>query len=183
MLDFLPDRKLSKYFSRETAAAVVTAGQLLKGKVYDQRMPLYYATGISEHEDYGLPSVVAASTDREGIFSQEQFSLNGFSDVSPLNQFRVLLNMPICFVSIVYRLTGDNAVLYGSAAGLLAQARCAPSNGQLLLGAGKTYQDGMVETGFAIMNRTELDNYIKDIAVEDEPIELIRCWSFKKRDP
>jgi hypothetical protein len=182
VLEYLADRKLAKYFNRETAAAVVTAGQVLRGSGYDRAMPFYYATDISEHEDYGLDVVAAASAGPDARFSQELFSLRGFADVSPLNQFKVLLNMPLSFVSITYQLTGDNAVLYGPAAGLLAQARCAPAHPAILLGAGKTRADGSVEAGFACLSGAELET-IGDPGPDDGPVDLLRRWAMESRVP
>ena len=85
--------------------------------------PFYYATGFIEYEDYGLKSTVEDSVDPAGKFSDRLFIEKGLSRISPLNQFKVLQNMPLCFVSIEHNLHGDNAVVYASAAGLLQHAR------------------------------------------------------------
>ena len=64
--------------------------------------------------------------------------------------------MPLCFVSIEYHLTGDNAVIYSSAQALLLQVRYSRTNGDILIGAGKVYADGKTESGFALVTKSDL---------------------------
>ena len=123
VVKYLKNKKLQKYFSRETAAAIVCAAKLLVGIDLDPETPFYYATGFIEYEDYGLKYIVEDSVDPTGKFSDRLFIEKGLSRISPLNQFKVLQNMPLCFVSIEHNLHGDNAVVYASAAGLLQHAR------------------------------------------------------------
>lgn len=153
---YLKERKLSKYFSRETACAIVSAGELLSRVEVDRRTPVYYCMGVVEHECYGLDSIAAGSTGPDGSFSQQLFVEAGFASVPPLNQFKVLYNMPLTFVSIVFGFTGDNAALYTSADGLLLQAAAAPS-WPVLIGAGKAYPDGSVCAGFALARKEDLE--------------------------
>jgi hypothetical protein len=154
---YLKNRKLKKYFNRETSGAIATLGKLQAKVNFDpSTIALYYATGLLEYEDYGLDRIVANSLDPNGSFSQERFIRAGIADVSPLNQFKVLLNMPLSFIAIEYGIRGDNAVIYSSAAGLLACARTAPGGKTILIGAGKTFVDGSVACGFAIISKGEL---------------------------
>ncbi|MDD5492345.1 MAG: hypothetical protein PHV60_06670 [bacterium] len=169
---YLKNKKLNKYFNREAAAAIVCMNKLTAGKELPANIPFYYATGVIEHEDYGLKAVAAGSRDAAGDFSQKLFVERGMAGVSPLTQFKVLYNMPLCFVSIEYKLTGDNAVIYSSAQALLLQARHSRTKGDILIGAGKVYSDGTTESGFALLRKTELAslNYPGDT----EAIELFR---------
>jgi hypothetical protein len=167
---FLKERKLAKYFSRETAAAVVSLGELLQRTPADKAAPAYYGMGVVDHESFGLDAIAAASAGEGGGFSQKLFVEEGFMSVPPLNQFKVLYNMPLCFASIVFGLTGDNAVIYSSAAGLLRQALLAPSF-PVLLGAGKSYTDGSVRACFALAGREELEALLP-LAGDKEAIEI-----------
>ncbi len=157
VLPFLKNRKMVKYLNRETMGAIVAIGRLSGSVPLPPEIPFYYATGMLEYEDYGLRDIVAASTDAAGRFSPKRFVEDGIRAVSPLNQFKVLQNMPLSFASINFGLTGDNAVVYSSAGALLRQALCAPGDGPVLIGAGKAYRDGRVESGAAVVSREWLD--------------------------
>lgn len=153
ILSFLKNRKMVKYLNRETMAAIVAVGTLSRSVPLPPEIPFYYATGMLEYEDYGLRDIVAACRDEEGRFSPKRFVEDGIRAVSPLNQFKVLQNMPLSFASINFGLTGDNAVIYSSAGALLRQALCAPGDGPVLVGAGKAYRDGRVESGAAVVRK------------------------------
>ena len=150
------NRKLVKYFNRETAAAIVACSKLLQGMSLDPQTPFYYETGVMEFEELGLDAIADASLDEQGRFSQRLFVEKGAKAVPPLTQFKALYNMPLSFVAIEHGLTGDNAVLYASARSLLSQAQHAPGQLPVLLGSGKVYANGTVESGFALLDRAEL---------------------------
>jgi len=175
-LDFLQNRKLLKYLNRETMAALVALGRLCDAEPIPREIPCYYATGMLEYEDYGLAEIVAASRDGDGLFSPALFIEHGIAAVSPLNQFKVLQNMPLSFASINYGLTGDNAVLYSAAGALLRQALCAPGQGPVLIGAGKAYRDSRVESAFALVTREELAA-LPWLDSEEEAVTMFRQWA------
>lgn len=177
---YLKKRKLVKYFNRETAAAIVCLGQLLKGETLAPDTPFYYAKGLVEYEDIGLGKLVEASSDDSGRFSQENFVSRGMSSISPLTQFKVLYNMPLSFVAIEHNLTGDNSVIYSSADGLLLQALHGPPGVPILLGADRVYKDGMVATGFALAKKEEIQKK-KFPQPAGEAIEIFRYWYTKER--
>jgi hypothetical protein len=178
VFDHLKDRKLAKYFSRETAAAIVCLGRLLKEVEIPSGIPVYYATGITEYEDYGLPGIVRNSTDSTGRFSPELFIRKGFAEVPPITQFKLLCNMPLCFISLNYGFTGDNAVIYSAASALLCQALSAPVESPILLGAGKSRADGGVESGFAIASKDEISSS-QFLSSSVEAVEIFRAWTEK----
>lgn len=179
VLSWLNNRKLAKYLNRETMAAVVALGKLHEASPLVPEIPFYYATGMLEYEDYGLNDIVNASRDAEGRFSHRLFIDRGIAAVSPLNQFKVLQNMPLSFASINYGLTGDNAVLYSAAGALLRQALCAPEE-TVLIGAGKAYRDGSVMCGFAVVGLREVQGS-SWLASEEEAVEMFRQWAEGKR--
>jgi len=178
VLEYLRTRKLVKFFNRETAAAVVCLGRLLAGESLAPETPFYYVKGLVEYEDFGLDTIVAASRGPSGAFSQQAFASRGMSSISPLTQFKVLYNMPLSFIAIEHRLTGDNSVIYSSAQGLLMHARHSVSEGPLLLGAGRVYRDGSVAAGFALGLKEEFNTapLPPDRGPDGEAIHLFRSW-------
>jgi hypothetical protein len=172
--DYVRNRKLVKYFSRETRAAIVAAARLLRDMTIDPVMPFYYETGVIEDEDLGLEHIAKASCDESGKFSQKNFVENGVKAVPPLTQFKALYNMPLSFVAIEHGLKGDNSVIYASAGGLLTQALHAPAD-KILLGCGKIFDDKSVASGFALVDKVE----IKDspfLASRLEAFEIFKIW-------
>lgn len=176
VLGYLINRKMMKYLNRESMAAIVALGKLHEITAIDTDIPCYYATGMLEYEDYGLDDIMAASRDSDGHFSPRLFIDKGIAAVSPLNQFKVLQNMPLSSASINFGLTGDNAVLYSSAGFLLLQALCAPGDGPVLIGAGKAYRDSSVACGFAQVERKELEGS-PWLDSGDEAVEMFRQWA------
>lgn len=172
---FIKNRKLVKYFNRETAAAVVAAGKLLEPMTLPANTPFYYETGVMEFESLGLNDIARESLDPDGRFSQQRFVEKGAKAVPPLTQFKALYNMPLSFVAIEHRLTGDNAVVYASAHGLLELALNAPTDQEILLGSGKVSRDGCVNCGFALVSKAEIEASPL-LEFDGEAIELFRLW-------
>jgi hypothetical protein len=172
----LRNRKLVKYFNRETAAAVVCAARLLEGESLDPTTPFYYESGVMAYENLGLDEIARESVDVEGRFSQTGFAQRGARAVPPLTQFKALYNMPLSFVAIEQGLTGDNGVVYASARALLELALCAPVSDLVLLGCGKMQADGQVECGFALIDpRSLAKTPLPEVGIEG--IELLRQWA------
>jgi hypothetical protein len=172
---FLRNRKLAKYFNRETAAALIAARKLLDLHPCPANTPFYYETGIMEFESLGLDAISEGSRNADGSFDQRNFVEIGAKAVPPLTQFKALYNMPLSFVAIEHGLVGDNAVIYASANGLLMQALNAPGEGDVLLGCGKVHADASVDSAFALVNRQDL----AEAAARNWPgeaIELFRFW-------
>lgn len=170
---FISNRKLVKYFNRETAAALVASVRLLADTDFNREMPFYYDTGIMENESLGLDAIAAASVDQAGNFNQQAFAENGTKAVPPLTQFKALYNMPLSFVAIEHGLIGENSVTYASAHGLLMHALHAPVECGILLGCGKVFHDGTVEAGFALVDKSEIK---LDKFADYEAIDLFRHW-------
>ncbi len=160
--EYLMNKKLSKYFNRETAAAIVCFGKFKNQIIVPDNIPFYYSLGSFEYEDYGLEDISNFSIDKNSVFSNESFINDALPRISPLNQFKVLQNMPLSFISIVYKLTGDNAVVYDSALSLLLQALYSNPENEMLIGASKIYMDGKVEVGFALVGKNEINDLLKN---------------------
>jgi len=173
--EYLANIKLAKYFNRETAATIVCMGELHRSTDVDPKTPFYFALGTIEFEDYGLHDITAGSRDAQGHFSNESFIKDALPRISPLNQFKVLQNMPLSFVSIAFGLVGDNAVLYDETYALLLAGRYAPTNGPILLGASKAYRDGRVEAAVALTDKHEMAAHtVSPLPVH--AIELFKEW-------
>ncbi|MFZ1729741.1 MAG: hypothetical protein WAV84_06400 [Bacteroidota bacterium] len=173
----LNNKKLVKYFNRETALGIICLSELLEGVSVPSDTPLYYDTGLVEYEDFGLNKIVENCAE-DGTYSQETFVGRGMSVISPMTQFKILLNMPLCFLSIENNITGDNAVTYSSAVGLLTHARLAETDGVIIIGAGKVNADGAVESGFALLSRSELGDFNGEYKGK-EGIEVFRQLNSK----
>ncbi len=170
---FLKNKKLVKYFNRETAAGIVCLAELLAETRLEESIPFYYETGLVEYEDFGLDNIVEVC-EENGAFSQKAFVEKGMSSISPLTQFKILLNMPASFISIDNDITGDNAIIYSSASGLLLQALNSNSESSMLLGSGKVKADGTIASGFALIEKEELSAYKHFLNSEAEGIELLK---------
>ena len=173
--EYVSNRKLIKYFNRETAAALVAAARLLKDISFNPLMPFYYETGVMESEDLGLDMIANLSRDSAGKFSEQDFVEKGIKAVPPLTQFKALYNMPLSFVAIEHGLKGDNGVVYASASGLLVQALHAPVDKGILLGCGKIFADRSVTSGFALVDKEEIKNspFLTNTL---EGFELFKDW-------
>jgi len=174
--EHLQNRKLRKFFNRETEAALVGVGKLKQDIELDRQTPFYYASDVIEYGDYGLKDIIKNSTDVNGIFSQKLCFEVASPRVSPLTLFKVLQNMPLSFVAIEHGLTGDNAVILTSASGLLLLALNSAFDGPILLGASKTYKDGKVDAGFAYVQKKEIENSTF-LTSEKEAIDMFRSWA------
>ncbi|NLZ20168.1 MAG: hypothetical protein GXY24_07925 [Bacteroidales bacterium] len=139
-------RKLVKYYTRETLAAVLAAATLLDGESIPAQTPFYYAS--ADVENFDCFREVFEKFSGAGIrgFDAERY----LAFAPPTSQFKIMRNMVPCFVSIENALTGDNNVIVDSASALLYAALTAPSPGRVLLGAGFLHADDSVEVGFAL---------------------------------
>ncbi len=146
--DYARNRKLVKYYTRETMAAVVSVACLFEGSTPDPCMPFFYSSGETEIIDFyrGIGDKIISE---EKDFSSIWFVENVCKLISPLERFKTMRNTTACLVAIENGLKGDNGVLLTSATGLLYSAMFTETEGSVLIGAGKLYADGTVECGFA----------------------------------
>ncbi len=181
VVQYLKNRKLRKYFNRETEAALVGVGKLTRNIELRPETPFYYATGVMEYEDYGLEEIVRNSTDEPDGFSHKLFIEEAIPRVSPLNLFKVMQNMALSFIAIELNLIGDNDVIYTSASGLLLLALHSSFNDHMLLGASKTYKDGKVEAGFAFVLKEEIEKS-PFLYSTGKAVDMFRSWVSSKGD-
>lgn len=145
-------RKLVKYYTRETLAAVLAASTLLDGEDIPAQTPFYYAS--ADVENFGCFREAFEKISAAGMDTFDAARYLAFAP--PTAQFKIMRNMIPCFVSIEHGLTGDNNVLVDSASALLYAALTAPTDGPVLIGAGFLHADDAVEAGFALVRPDEL---------------------------
>ena len=71
---------------------------------------LFAATGLAGLPLADVTPLIRASTSPDGQFDLARFGQAGLRSVSPILSFKILSNMPLCFVSICEHIRGANAV-------------------------------------------------------------------------
>lgn len=119
MLDgMLSDRKIRKFMSRATELAVVAAGRALDdaGLLGDdearRRLAVFVATGLIAFDFSSISKSLAQATDSDGRVDLRFVGERGLRLIHPLMPFKMLLNMPLGIVSIVYGIGGENMIVY-----------------------------------------------------------------------
>jgi len=122
ILDFQPqtyvaEGKMIRLMNRDAQLAVAAARLALADagvkpdETYaPEEIALFGATGLA-----GLPlaevvPLVKASTGPNGQFDPGRFGQAGLRAVSPILSFKILSNMPLCFVSICENIQGPNGI-------------------------------------------------------------------------
>jgi 3-oxoacyl-(acyl-carrier-protein) synthase len=126
--EHFPDNKTLRLMNRDAQMATVAARLAMRdagvapGELYPaEEIALYGATGLC-----GMPPGEIASLLRNAAADDGSLDLRRFGEVAlrrirPVLSFKILANMPICFVSIFENLRGPNAV-YTPWEGQAAQA-------------------------------------------------------------
>ena len=114
---YVTEGKMIRLMNRDAQMAVVAAHLALSdagvkpGEAYaPEEIALFGATGLA-----GLPlaeviPLVKASTGPDGQFDLGRFGQAGLRAVSPILSFKILSNMPLCFVSICENIQGPNGI-------------------------------------------------------------------------
>lgn len=114
---YVAEGKMIRLMNRDAQLAVVAAHLALAdagvkpGGTYEpEEIALFGATGLA-----GLPlaeviPLVKASTGHDGQFDPGRFGQAGLRAVSPILSFKILSNMPLCFVSICENIQGPNSI-------------------------------------------------------------------------
>jgi len=125
---YVSESKMIRLMNRDARLAVAAAHLALAdagvkpGETHpSEEIALFGATGLA-----GLPlaeviPLVKASTSPDGRFDPGRFGEAGLRVVNPILSFKILSNMPLCFVSICENIRGANAV-YTPWEGQCAQA-------------------------------------------------------------
>ena len=114
---YFPENKTLRLMSRDAQMAVVAARLAMQdaGVVPDELYPaeeiaLYGATGLSGMPTGEIARLVRDAAAADGSLDLENFGRVALKRTRPVLSFKILANMPICFVSIFENLRGPNAV-------------------------------------------------------------------------
>jgi 3-oxoacyl-[acyl-carrier-protein] synthase II len=116
-LQYMSESKMIRLMNRDAQLAVAAAHLALAdaavkpgGAYPPEAIALFGATGMA-----GLPlrevmPLIKASAGIDGEFDAGRFGRAGLRAVSPLLSFKILSNMPLCFVSICENIQGPNSI-------------------------------------------------------------------------
>lgn len=114
---FFPENKTLRLMNRDAQLAVVAArramqdARLVPGEFYAaEEIGLFGATGLSGMAPEEIARLVRDAATPDGRFDVRRFGAETLRHVRPVLSFKILANMPICFVSIFENLRGPNAV-------------------------------------------------------------------------
>ncbi len=114
---YVEDGKSLRLMSRDAQLAVAAArlaladADLQPGQTYpSQAIALFGATGLTGMAAEEVSSLVKHSADAQGGLDLAQFGRVALKRVRPVLSFKILANMPICFVSIFANIRGPNGI-------------------------------------------------------------------------
>ncbi|MHC4647169.1 MAG: beta-ketoacyl synthase N-terminal-like domain-containing protein [Planctomycetota bacterium] len=114
---YFPENKTLRLMNREAQMAVVAArlamddADIRSGLDYPaQKVALYGSTGMAGMSAREVTDIIKHAVCDDGSLSLERFGRVALRRVRPVLSFRILANMPICFVSIFENIRGPNAV-------------------------------------------------------------------------
>ena len=115
--DYFPDNKLLRYMNRDAQLAVVAAhiamddADLRAGETYpEEDIALYGSTGVAGMTVEEIARIIQFAANEDGSLNLQGFGQVALKRVRPVLSFKILANMPICFVSIFQNIKGPNAV-------------------------------------------------------------------------
>ena len=114
---FFPENKALRFMNRDAQMAVVAAhlamddAEVRADETYPaENIALYGSTGVTGLSVEEITRIIKYAVDDNGSLSLERFGKMALKRVRPVLSFRILANMPICFVSIFENIKGPNAV-------------------------------------------------------------------------
>jgi 3-oxoacyl-(acyl-carrier-protein) synthase len=112
-----PDNKTLRLMNRDAQMAVVAArlamgdAGIVPGALYAaEEIALYGATGLSGMPPAEIAPLIEHAAAADGSLDLRRFGQAALRRIRPVLSFKILANMPICFVSIFENLRGPNAV-------------------------------------------------------------------------
>ena len=112
-----PDNKTLRMMNRDAQLAVVAARRAIQdatltvGNEYAaEDVGLFGSTGLAGMPIEEISSLARNSAGCDGNLDLGRFGREALKRVRPVLSFKILANMPICFVSIFERIRGPNAV-------------------------------------------------------------------------
>jgi 3-oxoacyl-[acyl-carrier-protein] synthase II len=115
--EFLRDPKTARLMNRDGHLAAAAArlaladADLCIGKDYAaEEVGLFGATGLAALRIDEVAPLIRLSATPEGGFDPRRFGSHALRRVRPILSFKILSNMPLCFVSIFEDIRGPNAI-------------------------------------------------------------------------
>jgi 3-oxoacyl-[acyl-carrier-protein] synthase II len=115
--EHFPDSKTVRLMNRDAQMAAVAArlamrdAGVLPGELYPaEEIALYGATGLCGLPPTEIAGLLRNAFAEDGSLDLERFGRVALRRIRPVLSFKILANMPICFVSIFENLRGPNAV-------------------------------------------------------------------------
>lgn len=111
----VPNRRLVKFMNREAHMAAAAASLALTDSglgddALPERKGIYLGTGLTSSEIEELAPVLEASFGESGEFSCLRLGEEGLASCNPLLSFKLLPNMALCYISMLFGVRGDNLV-------------------------------------------------------------------------
>lgn len=114
---YVSEAKMARLMNRDAQLAVAAARMAIQdagisvGSTYQpDEIGLYGATGLAGLPLRDVAPLLRVSSDSAGRFDLARFGTAGLKAVSPILSFKILSNMPFCFVSINENIQGPNAI-------------------------------------------------------------------------
>jgi 3-oxoacyl-[acyl-carrier-protein] synthase II len=115
--EHFPDNKTLRLMNRDAHMAVVAARLAMRdagvvpGELYPaDDIALYGATGLCGVPPAEIAGLLRNAAAADGSLDLQRFGQVALRRIRPVLSFKILANMPICFVSIFENLRGPNAV-------------------------------------------------------------------------
>jgi 3-oxoacyl-[acyl-carrier-protein] synthase II len=115
--EYFPDNKTLRLMNRDAQLAVAAArlavGDAGLNIARDYRtgeVSLFGSTGLAGMPAGDIAALVKNSADQNGVLDLGGFGRKALKRVRPVLSFKILANMPICFVSIFEGICGPNAI-------------------------------------------------------------------------
>jgi 3-oxoacyl-[acyl-carrier-protein] synthase II len=114
---YFPENKTLRLMNRDAQMAVVAAHLAMEDacvkadETYPaEKIALYGSTGVSSMSITEIGRIIECAAGDDGSLDLKRFGRVALRRVRPVLSFRILANMPICFVSIFENVQGQNAV-------------------------------------------------------------------------
>ncbi len=114
---YFPENKTLRLMNRDAQMAAVASHLAIKdasitvGETYQsEEVGLYGSTGMAGLAIADVTRLIRYSADENGGLDLKRFGQTTLKRVRPVLSFKLLANMPICFISILEGIRGENAV-------------------------------------------------------------------------
>ena len=114
---YFPENKALRLMNRDSQLAVTAArfamndaGVMADREYRGEDIALYGATGAAGMAVEEIAGIIKYAASDDGTLSLERFGRIALRRVRPVLSFKILANMPVCFVSIFENIRGPNAV-------------------------------------------------------------------------